>query len=104
MHQQSDTNLAILQLHEHVMISLQRVCESICFGSAALHHHQPIRPLASAAEYAGTDKAAVQAHLEILATHQACIDIDRTKGHYTALLKIKVQVLHDQASTFRNQT
>lgn len=74
------------------------MCEGIGFGSAALRPHQPLRPLGSAAEYAETDQAAV-AHLEILAAHQACIDVDRTKGHHTALLKIEVQILHDEGSS-----
>ena len=34
--QQADACLAVLQLHEHMMISLQGVSEGICFGSTAL--------------------------------------------------------------------
>lgn len=39
MHQQSDSNLAILQLHKHMMIGFQRMRECICVGSAALQKH-----------------------------------------------------------------
>lgn len=34
------------------------------------------------------------AHLEILAAHQAGIDIDRAERNHTTLLKVEVQVLH----------
>lgn len=34
-----DANLAVLQLHEHVMVGLQRMRECISFGSTALQHH-----------------------------------------------------------------
>lgn len=71
--------------------------ECVCFGSTALQHHcQSV----TCGEYWCLLRKPHQPHLKILATHQACIDIDRTQGHHTALLKIEVQVLHDRHDMF----
>ena len=35
-HKEWTVYLAVLQLHEHVVIGLQRVCESICLWSTTL--------------------------------------------------------------------